>query len=165
VAKSAGENPGAVSETLPSETELSAAFESLGRRFFPGRSFAFLVQWSRRMTRSAGLCYHRLRVVRLSWRYHEVFPGEVENTLKHELIHASGIAGHGDEFRREAARLGCGLHARPLPRRPLRWLYACPVCGEEVRTRRRVDFSCGRCSKRWDPRYRLVLRGELGRAR
>ncbi|HEY7033451.1 MAG TPA: hypothetical protein VH482_19095 [Thermomicrobiales bacterium] len=44
----------------------------------------------------------------------------------------------------------------PVERRPLRYLYACPKCQHTVRRRRRGVWSCGRCSRRFDPK--LVLR-------
>lgn len=143
------------------ESEINEIFRHLAQEFYPDRKLGFRVEWSRRMTRSAGLCYYRRKVVRLSAKYHAAFPGEIANTLKHELIHAAGILGHGRRFREEAARLCCDVHAHPMPRRPFRYLYACPACGGEVRTRKRVDYSCGRCAKRWDPRFRLVLKREL----
>jgi hypothetical protein len=143
---------------LPSESQLNEIFQALVREYFPGRRVPFRVEWSRRMSRSAGLCYFRRHVVRLSWKYHAALPAEIPNTLKHELIHATGVLGHGGRFRQEAHRLGCDVHAQPMPRRPYKWVYACPACGVEVKTRRKVDLSCGKCSRRWDPRYRLVMR-------
>ena len=151
----------AMPASLPPNTDLTAAFEALAREFYPGHRLAFRVEWSRRMNRSAGLCYYRRKVVRLSWKYHAAFPQEISNTLKHELIHAAGVLGHGRRFRAEARRLGCDVHAKPMPRRPFRYVYACPSCANEVRTRKRVDFSCGRCSRKWDPRFRLILKGEI----
>jgi predicted SprT family Zn-dependent metalloprotease len=147
----------------PTEEALGAMFDALARVWYPGRRIPFRVEWSRRMSRSAGMCYPRTRVIRLSWRYHVEYPAEVESTLKHELIHAAGIRGHGADFLAEARRLGCDVRAMPMPGRPFRWVYACPACGAEVRTRRKVDYSCGRCSPRWNPRYRLTLKRELPR--
>ncbi|NUN50010.1 MAG: SprT-like domain-containing protein [Candidatus Brocadiae bacterium] len=147
--------------TLPGEDELAGLLQALAVRYYPGAAIRFRVEWSRRMSRSAGLCYYRRKVIRLSWRYHAVFPAEIENTLRHELIHAAGILGHGPRFVAEARRLGCDVHAHPLPGRPWRYVYACPACDQQVRTRRRVDYSCGKCSRRWDARYRLVLKADL----
>lgn len=152
-----------MSEALPDNHELTAALVGLAAEFFPGQRVAFRVEWSRRMSRSAGLCYYRRGVIRLSWKYHRVFPQEILNTLKHELIHAAGVLGHGRRFVSEARRLGCDVKARPMPGRPFKWVYACPACGQEVKTRKRVDYSCGKCSRKWDPRYRLVLRGPAAR--
>lgn len=142
---------------LPAEKDLNTTFQSLATAYFPDRRVAYRVQWSDRMSRSAGLCYYRKGLVRLSCRYHAAFPQEIENTLKHELIHAVGILGHGRKFREQAERLGCDVTAKPMPGRPYKWVYACPSCGMEVKTRKRVSLSCGRCSRRWDPRYELVL--------
>jgi hypothetical protein len=49
---------------------------------------------------------------------------------------------------------GCLL---PVDRRPLRYLYACPKCRRTVRRRRRGVWSCGRCSRRFDPALVLQL--------
>jgi len=140
------------------QADLNAIFRDLAREFYPDVRVPFRVEWSRRMSRSAGLCYYRRKVIRISWTYHRALPAEIHNTLKHELIHAAGVLGHGPVFRREARRLGCDVHAQPMPRRPFRYVYACPACGIEVKTRKRVDYSCGKCSRRWDPRYRLYLK-------
>jgi hypothetical protein len=48
---------------------------------------------------------------------------------------------------------GCLL---PKATRPLRYVYACPKCSLTVRRRRQGVWSCGRCSRRFDPK--LVLR-------
>lgn len=45
----------------------------------------------------------------------------------------------------------------PPKQRPLRYLYACPACGMTVRRRRQGNWSCGRCSRKYDPRFRLQL--------
>lgn len=148
-----------MSAELPTTPQLNETFQALVREFFPGQRVPFRVEWSPRMSRSAGLCYYRRKVIRLSSKYHAALPQEIPNTLKHELIHATGVLGHGWKFRAEARRLGCDVHAQPMPRRPYKWVYACPACGVEVKTRRRIDLSCGKCSRRWDPKYRLVLRG------
>lgn len=49
---------------------------------------------------------------------------------------------------------GCLL---PKATRPLRYLYACPKCGMTVRRRRKGVWSCGRCSRRFDPKLVLQL--------
>ncbi|MEK7469183.1 MAG: SprT-like domain-containing protein [Planctomycetota bacterium] len=152
-----------MSHSLPEEHELDLALKALLAQYFPDVRVSYRVQWSRRMRRSAGLCYYKRGVIRLSWQYHAAFPQEILNTLKHELIHAAGVLGHGRKFREEAKRLGCDVKARPMPGRPYKWLYACPACGIEVKTRKRVTLSCGKCARRWDPRYALVLRRALPR--
>ena len=150
-----------MTKNLPGDLELNRIFRDLAETFYPSRRIDYRVEWSGRMSRSAGLCYYKARVIRLSTTYHAAWPSEIANTLRHELIHASGIRRHDGDFRGEAARLGCDIHARAMPRRPFRYVYACLTCGRQVKTRRRVDLSCGGCSKRWDPRFRLQLIGDL----
>lgn len=54
---------------------------------------------------------------------------------------------------------GCLL---PKATRPLRYVYACPKCNLTVRRRRQGVWSCGRCSRRFDPRLVLrLIRDEL----
>jgi hypothetical protein len=56
---------------------------------------------------------------------------------------------------------GCLL---PRATRPLRYLYACPKCNLTVRRRRQGVWSCGRCSRRFDPRLVLrLVRDDLGK--
>ncbi len=112
-------------------------------------------------------------------------PQSIEVTVAHELIHlADRVKGtprrhrhHGydaiaadeaavtgyplEELRvllhEESARLE--HHRRE--RRPIRYLYQCPNCGKEYpRTRRYSQaVSCSTCDSRYNPEFRLLLRG------
>lgn len=102
-------------------------------------------------------------------------PKALEIVVAEELIHMRDRldgdrrrhAKHGYDriAHRVAALTGASLDEvrsclLPPKRRPLRYLYACPVCGMTVRRRQRGTWSCGRCSKKYDPRYRLQLIAE-----
>jgi hypothetical protein len=51
----------------------------------------------------------------------------------------------------------------PKATRPLRYVYACPKCSQTVRRRRQGVWSCGRCSRRFDPKLVLrLIHDELG---
>jgi hypothetical protein len=105
-------------------------------------------------------------------------PRSLEIVVAEELIHMRDRldgdlrrhAKHGyDRIAHRVARLtgatleevrGCLL---PKPTRPLRYLYACPRCEMTVRRRRRGTWSCGRCSRRFDPKLVLrLVRDDLG---
>jgi hypothetical protein len=98
-------------------------------------------------------------------------PRSVEIVVAEELIHMRDRldgdlrrhAKHGYDriAHRVAAITGASLEEirnclLPTAKRPLRYLYACPRCSLTIRRRRRGVWSCGRCSRRFDPK--LVLR-------
>lgn len=49
----------------------------------------------------------------------------------------------------------------PTQRRPLRYVYQCPVCRLTVSRRRKGKWSCGRCSPVFDSRFVLQLVQDL----
>lgn len=49
----------------------------------------------------------------------------------------------------------------PRTRRPVRYLYRCPGCERVVERRRRGTWSCGRCARKFDPRFVLILEQDL----
>jgi hypothetical protein len=98
-------------------------------------------------------------------------PRSVEIVVAEELIHMRDRldgdlrrhAKHGYDriAHRVAAMTGASLGEirgclLPKAARPLRYVYACPKCNLTVRRRRQGVWSCGRCSRRFDPK--LVLR-------
>lgn len=112
-------------------------------------------------------------------------PQSIEVTVAHELIHlADRVNGtprrhhhHGYDAiaADEAAITGYSLeelrhllheesarreHMR-RQRRPIRYLYECPKCGKQYPRARRYSqaVSCSSCDKRYNPLYRLALRG------
>lgn len=143
---------------LPDEDELLRRFHQFNAEFFKGKLPAATIRWSTRM-RIAGTCHRHRALITLSRPYHENFPGDVDDTLKHEMIHLR-YAGHGPAFRREAARIGASIHCREYdgihPRAKL--VYACPTCWREFRRSKPGELYCGRCSRgRLGPMTRLVL--------
>lgn len=148
--------------TLPDEDELLRRFHHFNADFFKGKLPDAKIRWSTRM-RIAGTCHRHRALITLSRPYHEQFPGDVDDTLKHEMIHLR-YAGHGPAFRREAARVGASVHCREYegihPR--ARLVYACPTCWREFRRSKPGDLYCGRCSRgRPSPMSRLVLIREI----
>lgn len=104
---------------------------------------AVRVEWSNRLTASAGICYPRVRVIRLSTHYHKKYPDEIESTLLHEMIHLI-VPGHGPEFYRWLERIRAAggrverySKERALPK-PARWRYTCVRCGQAALRIRRL---------------------------
>ena len=111
-------------------------------------------------------------------------PQSIEVTVAHELIHlADRVNGtprrhlhHGyDSIAADEAAitgyeledLRCLLHeesarreAMRRKRRPIRYFYVCPNCGNQYPRTRRYSraVSCSKCDKTYNPRYQLLLR-------
>ena len=120
------------------------------------------IEWeiSRRAKRRAGACLFRPDseeiTIRLTWAAYEAFGWErFTATIRHELIHAleyreRGESGHGEFFRRWAAKLDAPRHC-PRFSRPAYWIR-CTDCGHRSARYRRsrvVDeperYRCGSC--------------------
>lgn len=102
------------------------------------------VEWSNRLTSSAGICYPRQRIIRLSTHYHQVHPTEIQSTLLHEMIHLI-VPGHGPAFYQWLERIRLqGGHvtryavARATDHTP-RWRYTCRLCGRQIKRYRRMS--------------------------
>lgn len=135
-------------EVLPNQGELQALFAALRAAHFPQGLPEAWVEWSTRMSRSAGLCYPDRRLIRLSLGYFRDHPQDLEPVLLHEMIHL--LHRHHDRaFKREAARVGALLRARAGGSSdrltPWRWLARCPICGQTIPYRSRRRFYCASC--------------------
>ena len=106
------------------------------------------IEWSRRMTRSLGVCYPRRGTVRLAAYLQKAERPFVEEVLCHEMAHLAArelygdrIRPHGREWKRlmEAAgyvprtRLAVPAGLRPMPKRKRRrsfmlYFHRCQVC-------------------------------------
>ncbi len=153
---------------LPSIEELYSLFDRLNWQYFEGSLPPVKIEYSPRMT-SAGSYTPARRVIKVGLKYHRLFPEEVEDTLKHEMIHIRHFR-HNAAFKAEARRLGASLKARSHPslRRSPKYVYVCPVCARSFpRQKRLVMASCGYCSSggRYDPRYKLKLLTSKARQR
>jgi len=145
---------------LPTINELQHLFNRLNHFYFEGKLEKAQIEYSNRMT-CAGSYFPDERLIKISRKYHEIFPGEIEDTLKHEMIHIRHFY-HDSSFKAEAKRIGASLKAKthPLLLRPPKFLYVCPGCGLEYpRQKRMHKYSCGDCSanKNYDERFRLKL--------
>lgn len=143
---------------LPGVEELYRLFDRFNWKYFGGKLPKVKIEYSTRMTCAGSYSPHR-RLIRIGRKYHEIFPQDIEDTLKHEMIHIRHF-GHDMKFKVEAARIGASLRAREHPalRRAPKFLYECPGCGQEYPRQRRLTMaSCAHCSagKRYDPRFKL----------
>jgi len=145
---------------LPSVEDLYRLFDRFNNIYFDGSLPRVRIEYSSRML-SAGSYTPHDRIIRIGRKYHELFPEDLEDTLKHEMIHIRHYR-HDTAFKREARRIGASLKAKPHPalRKPARYLYSCPNCGRLYpRQRRLVMASCGVCTpgKHFDSRFKLRL--------
>jgi len=142
---------------FPDEADLHRLYDNLNVKYYCGTLPKVKIEWSSRM-KHAGKCIVTHRIIRLGTGYHQHYPEDIVDTLKHEMIHLK-ILNHGPEFTREAARIGTTRFAKDYPGmlRGLKYLYQCPACGETFPSRKRFrERSCGRCSKgKYDPRFKL----------
>jgi SprT-like protein len=146
---------------LPDVEELCRLFDRYNWMYFSGRLPRPRIEISNRMT-TAGAYYPGQRLIKIGRKYHELFPDEVVDTLKHEMIHLIHLK-HGAAFKAEAARIGASVRAQSHPdlRRPPRYVYECPGCGLEYPRQKRIVLgSCGKCSPggKYDRRFKLVLK-------
>jgi len=146
---------------LPTDEELYHLFDRYNWMYFNGRLPRPQIEYSNRM-RTAGAYFPARRLIRIGRKYHQLFPEEVADTLKHEMIHMIHL-NHGAAFKAEAARVGATVKARSHPSltRPPRFVYECPGCRMEYpRQRRLVMASCGSCSPggKYDERFKLKLK-------
>jgi len=151
---------------LPTEDELYRLFDQYNWTYFRGQLRRPTIQYSDRMT-MAGAYLPEQRIIRISRRYHRLFPEEITDTLKHEMIHLIHLK-HDARFKAEAGRVGASVKARTHPSlgRPPKYVYECRECRTEFpRQKRLVLASCGYCSPRgrYDVRFKLVLKKRAAR--
>lgn len=145
---------------LPSIAELYRRFEAFNWTYFQGKLPRPVIVYSNRMT-SAGSYTPNGRVIKIGRKYHELFPQDIDDTLKHEMIHIIHFY-HDAAFRQEARRIGASMRARSHPSlaRSPKYLYQCPACLRTYPRQKQLrQSSCGYCSEKskFDPRYKLRL--------
>jgi predicted SprT family Zn-dependent metalloprotease len=143
-----------------SDAQLHALFDRYNWMYFDGKLPRVRLIWSSRMM-SAGSYSPTDRTIRISRKYHAIFPDELDDTVKHEMIHILHL-NHDAAFKREAKRVGASLRAQSHPslRKPPKFTYSCSSCGTEYPRQKRIRLaSCGKCSRgRFDERHKLRLK-------
>ncbi|MFZ5981726.1 MAG: SprT-like domain-containing protein [Candidatus Zixiibacteriota bacterium] len=145
---------------LPDEKELARRYEMYNRVYFDGRLPRVKILYSNRMT-SAGSYTPQKKLIKIGRRYHQIFPEEINDTLKHEMIHIRHMK-HDRAFKDEAIRIGASVRANSHPAltRPPKYIYLCANCGREYPRQKRLRMaSCGICSRGgvFDERFKLRL--------
>ncbi len=146
---------------LPDIDELYVLFRRFNHLFFNGKLPVVRIEYSDRML-IAGTYTPSKRLIRISRKYHEIFPEEIEDTLKHEMIHIL-FPNHDKNFKFWASKVGASLKAKRHPklRGYYRYIYVCSSCGREYYRRKRlVMASCGKCTpgRKYDDRFKLKLK-------
>ncbi len=148
-------------EKLASIEELYNLYNNYNRLYFKNRlpkESHIKIEWSNRLSRSAGVCYRTSKIIRLSTAYHKKHPKEIGGTLLHEMIHIE-VRGHGEEFKGELKRiqdLGGKVSRYSMePAKEPRWEYVCISCGQTIRKYKRYpqNIICGICKSKFKEKY------------
>lgn len=115
-----------------------------------------------------GRCWGRRELITLSKRLVEQNEwDEVRNTVLHEIAHALAGCGHGHDDHWKS--VACSVGARPercysydkVARVKADWTATCGVCGHvyhrHTMPRETRMIGCGRCSRTFDPRFKLCF--------
>ena len=145
---------------LPPISGLYRMFDEFNLKFFQGRLPRAKISYSERML-IAGSFTPAKNEIKIGRKYHWIFPEEVADTLKHEMIHIIN-PNHDNRFKEIAARIGASVKARSHPalRGNYKYLYICPHCGREYPRRKRLRMAyCGICTsgRKFDERFKLKL--------
>lgn len=142
---------------FPAESDLAILLNALNRKYFGGDLPDVTIEWSSRM-KHAGKCIANDNIIRLGRDYHEHYPEDIVDTLKHEMIHIR-LPDHSSRFKEEAKRIGASMYAKNYPGmlRGMKYMYVCPVCNLSYPSRKmHRNRSCGPCSKgKYDSRFKL----------
>ena len=71
---------------VPSIEKLYQLFDKFNILYFNNKLPQVKIEYSTRMT-NAGSYTPALKLIKISKKYHEIFPSDIEDTLKHEMIH------------------------------------------------------------------------------
>jgi len=146
---------------LPDVNTLYYMFDEFNAQLFNQSLPRVKISYSERML-IAGSFTPVSQEIKIGKKYHKIFPDDLPDTLKHEMIHIIHPR-HDRRFKALAARLSVSLRAKPHPslRGAYKYLYICPACGREYPRRKRLRMaSCGICSKgsKFDPKFKLQLK-------
>lgn len=162
--------------------QLSNIFAELNRLHFDGFLDEPKLVWNSRLRSSAGRFVPGSRkffreappVIEVASYLREEPEAErhVRDTMAHEMIHywlwvRRRPYGHNEEFYAKMRAMGASRY-NPVPRtRPLKYVYRCPGCEKEFKTRRKLGpLACLQCCKEksggvFDARFRLELVTQL----
>lgn len=144
----------------PAVSELYQMFDRYNLIYFDGQLPRVTIEYSNRM-KAAGSYEPRRKRIKIGRKYHELFPADLSDTLKHEMIHIIHFY-HDAKFKAEAKRIGASMKARAHPslRRVPKYIYICDKCELEYPRQKILRMaSCGDCSpgRRYDRQFKLRL--------
>ena len=114
------------------------------------------IEYSNRLTSSAGVCYRGKKLIRLSTHYAEKYgEEEVKSVLLHEMIHLQ-IRGHGQKFHaklRDIQSKGGNVSRYSKGVAKTNWEYTCIECGTKYKRSIRLSRGgkhhvCGKCKSK-----------------
>lgn len=143
---------------MPSVEDLYILYDVYNKQYFQQRlpsCDVVKIEYSNRLTASAGLCYPQKRLIRLSTHYHVKYPEEAPVTLLHEMIHLL-VPNHGTQFKNwvaEIKRRGGYVETRAKERATppiFRWQYTCESCNRVYLRKKRLNgkgvlYRCSLC--------------------
>jgi predicted SprT family Zn-dependent metalloprotease len=151
--------------------KIEEIFDSVSREHFNGELKQPVFRLTKRMKRGAGQVDLAKWEMAISVPYHDRYGwhAELENTVKHEMIHlflgqTGNPAGHNRLFKKIAMQINAPFYCKNMPKRPYRYLFECPSCKREYKTRKWMGkkYSCGECSGgRFDRKYMLSFKETL----
>lgn len=155
---------------------LDSLFDELNEVYWNGRLPKVPCRWSTRMRAIAGKFWGSRKgpEIVLSVPYHEHYPDQVCDTMKHEMVHVyvhqHGMrkrgSMHGPEFRAEAQRVGAPIHCQSYDgmHRSYKYEWACPNCGRKSKSRVKRTWGCRPCCNRFNRgRYSRRFKLQLSR--
>lgn len=145
-------------DNLISVEELHTIYDVFNFKYFDAQlPNKVTIEWSNRLTRSAGICYIKKKIIRISTHYHIRYPQDIKSTLLHEMIHLV-TPGHGKEFKGQVERIKAlggqvNRYSRERAKIPEKfWLYVCPDCKKQTirisRLHKSKHYKCTGCNKR-----------------
>jgi SprT-like protein len=164
--------------------DLKTLFDEINAQHFESLLDLPNFRWNSRLRSSAGrfmpgsrklwaLSYEKAVIEVASYLLDEKNSFElIRDTLAHEMIHywlwlRRRPYGHTDEFYQKMTEMGVSRY-NPVPRtRPYKYLYRCPECMKEFKTRRKLGpLACAQCCRqhsrgKFDSRFKLVLEKSL----
>ncbi len=144
---------------LPTIEFLYQMFDHYNWLYFENKLPQVKIEYSNRML-SAGSYTPGSKLIKIGRKYHEIFPKDISDTMKHEMIHILHIR-HDAAFKAVAKRIGATMRAKlhPQLRRPPKYLYECPNCKSQYPRQKRLRMaSCGTCSGgKYNYRFKLKL--------
>jgi predicted SprT family Zn-dependent metalloprotease len=150
----------AVFPGLPDVAELQLLFAQYNWMHFAGEIPSYRIAYNARFSNLAGRISHKPPLIELSPKHLAGKPGDLRETLLHEMIHAwlhalGQSSGHTPAFKKKMRELGLSSiyhdlgRAAPLNESTKRYIVRCEKCTMEVLRKKKpsANLVCARCRK------------------